>query len=176
MKIENHKLSDFIKLDLEEIKDVVIALGYHRAEIRKPIRYLKLKHVEFVKKKIGSSNDEELIEVVELVQKLKRSEVMDMGIVRFFGIINTIRDQTIKISEAEENGLEPLYPDKKWEAVGASERMGKYGIYNTLRKLTGGRPWKFNKIMNMPYDEVFLLLKMEVDLADIEYEKSKIKD
>jgi hypothetical protein len=98
-----------------------------------------------------------------------------MPIIHFFGIINSIKEQLMTIVSAEENGLTPSDVNMKWEQVGGSERMEKFGIINTLDKLTGKKPHLHKIYLNMKYSEIFtILLKWKTE-AEIQKEMNQIK-
>jgi hypothetical protein len=136
---------------------------------------MKLKHVEFIKQTIDSGNVSDLVEVVSKVQKVPEEKVLDMPIIKFFGIMASIRSQLKVIVKAEENGLTPSHIDLKWEAVNGSQKMSKFGIYNTLESLSGGDALKYQSYMNMNYAEVFTILLMRKTSSDLQWEMNQIK-
>lgn len=176
MEITNFKLIDFVNQEPEIIQEYMVALRYlNPLETKRKIFHMKLKHVEMIKKSLNSGNDADLIKIVGKVQKLKDKVVLDMPIIDFFGLVASIREQLKVIVQAEENGLTPSYIDPKWEAVNGSERMAKFGIYNTLDNLAGGDALKYKEYMNMNYSEVFTILLKRKEASDIQREMAAIK-
>lgn len=176
MKITNFKLIDFLNQPRELINEYIVALRYVPArETKRQLFNMKLKHVEMIKKTLDSGEDQSLIKIVSKVQKISQEAVLDLPIIEFFGIIASVREQLKIIIQAEENGLTPSYVNPKWEIVKGSERMAKFGIYNTLESLSGGDALKFKKYMNMIYSEVFTILLMRKTASEIQQEMSQIK-
>ena len=60
--------------------------------------------------------------------------------------------------------------------VEGSQRMSKFGIYNTLENLSGGDILKYKEIKNLKYSEVFMVLLMKKTASDIRADMAKIKD
>jgi len=176
MEITNYKLKEFLKQEPDLIQNYVVALRYLKPrETKREIFNMKLKHVEMIKQTIDSGNDADLIAIVAKVQKCNEEEVLEMKIIDFFGIVGSIRKQMKVIVTAEENGLTPSHTDFKWEAVNGSERMSKFGIYNTLESLSGGDALKYKAYMNMSYSEVFTILLMRKTASDLQREMNQIK-
>jgi len=176
MEIENFKLIDFFNQNRSLIDNYVVALRYVKPiKTKREVFQMKMKHVELIKQTIGSGNDRDLIKIVSKVQKCSEDEVLEMQIIQFFGIINSIKEQLMTIVRAEENGLTPSDVNMKWEQVGGSERMEKFGIINTLDKLTGKKPHLHKVYLNMKYSEIFtILLKWKTE-AEIQKEMNQIK-
>lgn len=176
MQIENFTLLEFLQKPPELIQEYVTALNYIKPlPTRKEIFHMKLKHVEFIKKNIYSDDDGALVDVIAKVQKIEKEEVFNMKIVEFFGILNSIKAQMTKIQLAEQNSLTPTEINLKWEMVEGSERMAKFGLYNTLESLSGGDALKYKKYMQMNYSEIFTILFMRKTASDIAAEMDKIK-
>ena len=176
MEIENFKLIDFFKQTPELINKYVIILKYIPGKkTKRAIFNMKLKHVERIKQTIDSGEDHDLIVIVSKVQKITKKAVFELPIIEFFGIISSVREQMKVILAAEENGLTSSHTDFKWESVNGSERMAKFGIYNTLESLSGGDALKYKAYMNMNYSEVFTILLMRKEAADLQREMSLIK-
>ena len=176
MEIENFKLIDFFKQPPELISKYITILRYIPAKkTKRAIFNMKLKHVEKIKQTINSDEDNDLIVIVSKVQKITEEAVFDLPIIEFFGIVSSIRGQMKVITAAEENGLTSSHTDFKWESVNGSERMAKFGIYNTLESLSGGDALKYKYYMNMNYYEIFTILLMRKTAADLQREMSLIK-
>ena len=176
MKIENFKLIDFMNQTPELVQEYLVALRYLKPrQTAREIFSMKLKEVEMIKRTLNSGEDRDLIVIVSKVQKLSEEAVLDLPIIEFFGIVASIREQMKVILQAEENGLTPSRVDMKWEAVNGSEKMAKFGIYNTLESLSGGDATKYEFFMNMQYSEVFTILLMRKTASDLQHEMNQIK-
>lgn len=176
MIIENFKLIEYLNQPPEVIEKYLIALRYVKpGETVQEIYHMKLKHVEMIKNTIDSGEDTDLIEIVSKVQKCTKEDVLDIPIIEFFSLLNSIRKQLKVILTAEDNALSPSEINVKWEMVEGTERMSKFGIYNTLESLSGGDALKYKQYMNMSYSEVFTILLMRKTAADIQREMNKIK-
>lgn len=176
MQITDYTLSKFTKQDAELINEYVVALRYIKPiSTERQIISLTLREVEEIKKQINSGNDKDLIKIIATVQGVKEKEVYKLKIIKFFGLVSSIREQLETIFRAEENALKPNHIDMKWQAVNGSERMSKFGIYNTLESISGGDASKYEYFMNMSYSEVFTILLMRKTQSDLQYEMSQIK-
>ena len=176
MEIVNYKLIDFLNKDIKLIEEYSRALMYLKpAETSKEVFEMKLKHVDAIKRTVNSGNYRELIYVVSKVEGLKEKKVLDLDIIRFHSLINSIRGQIKFINKAEENGLSSSSLDVKWLAVNGSERMAKFEIYNTLDRLTGKKPHLYDYYRNMRYSEVFTILLKWKEEEDIQKEMNAIK-
>lgn len=175
-EIENFKLSEFLNQDIETIKAYVTILKFIPSqETENEIFHMKLEDVEFFKQNINSSEDSSIIEIVAKVQDIEIEEVLEMEIITFFALLNSIRKQIEKLINAESEMLNPDYVDPRWSAVSGSDRMAKFGIYNTLEMLSNGDILKYQKIMELSYSEVFTVLLMRKTKGDIEREMKAIK-
>lgn len=175
-EIINFKLKEFLTQDPELIQKYILALQYLKpVQTKREVFHLKLKHVEFIKQNLYSSEDSELIKIVGIVQKVKVKDVLEMPIVEFFGIVSSVKEQVNRIAKAEDNTLAPTEINFKWEAVNGDERMSRFGIYNTLENLSGGDILKYKAIMNLPYSEVFTALFMKKTSSELQKEMDKIK-
>ena len=145
------------------------------SKTKREVFHMKLKHVEMIKTNIFNNDDADVIKVVSKVQKMKVHEVLEMRIIDFFKVLNSIKEQIEQIAKAEENKLTSDNVNVKWEMVQGSKRMAKYGIYNTLDDLTGRRIWMNETIMNLPYSEVFTILCKRKDEMELQKEMDSIK-
>lgn len=176
MNIENFTLLEFFNQKKELIQEYTVALSYLKPKkTRCEIFEMKLKHVELIKNGLDSGDDRDLINIISKVQKIKKKEVLDMNIIDFFSLLASVRVQMEVIFKAEQNGLSDSKINLKWLAVEGSERMKKFGIYNTLDKLTNKKPHLYKVYMNMAYSEIFtILLKWKTE-EELNNEMSKIK-
>jgi hypothetical protein len=176
-EIKNYKLVDFFKQPLELILDYVDILQHiEPVPTKNEVFHLKLKDVEFIKENILSDDDEALVEIIALVQGMEIKEMMKMEVVEFFGLFNSVKEQLITINKAEASSLVSTNTNFKWEAVNGSERLSKFGIYNTLETLSGGDILKWNQIMEIPYSDVFTKLLMNKTNNDLQEEMNQIKE
>jgi hypothetical protein len=156
-------------------KYLIILRHINTVETKRQLFNMKLKHVEFVKNNMNSNDDKDMIEIVSKVQKCTNEEALDIPIIEFFGLLNSIRKQLEIIMTAEENALVSSKVNIKWEMVEGSQRMSKFGIYNTLDKLTHKKPHLYKLYMNMIYSEIFtILLKWKTE-EEIQEEMNNIK-
>lgn len=176
MKIENFKLIDFFNQKPELISEYLVVMKFIKPkETRKPIFEMKLKKVELIKRCLSSGSDRDLINMISKVEKITEENVLDLSIIDFFGLINSVKNQIEMISKAEENGLSSSVLDVKWIAVNGAERMSKFGIYNTLDRLTNKKPHLYKKYMNMIYSEIFMVLLKWKEEEDLNREMDSIK-
>lgn len=169
----DYKVKDIISKDAEEVQDVLSLVRYIKpAEDVREVFKMRFVDVNNLKEFLGRN---ETIKAVMLVLDKPRSEVINMRVTTFFPILNNIVKQVEGILKAEERGLSSDVVDFKWEAVRGSERLAKYGYYNTLDDLSGGDITKWEEIRQLPYNEVFLKLLLNKDKAQLEREMSEIK-
>jgi len=175
-EIENFKLGEFLSKEASLIEQYISVLQYAKpVETKRRVFNMKLKEVEDIKKTIFGVNDSEIMRVVGLVQGVDSKGVRALTIIEFFGLINSIKSQVEEIVSAESSSLSPKHTNIKWEAVNGSERMAKFGIYNTLEILSGGDILKYEAIMNLEYADVFTVLKMKRTQEDLRHEMEQIK-
>lgn len=176
MELTNYKLIEFLNQPAELINEYLVALKYLKPiDTERKLMFMKLKHVELVKRTLSTGSNIDLIKIVSKVQKISKEDVLQIPIITFFKLIASIREQLKVILRAEENGLIPNYTDQKWIIVDGSKKMAKFEIYNTLENLSGGDVTKYNYINNMQYAEVFTILRMRKTLSDLRHEMSTIK-
>lgn len=176
MEITNYKLIEFMNQSSELVREYIVILRHLKPrETKRRIMFMKLKHVDKFKKLLNSGSDRDLIFIVSKVQEINEEDVLDLSIIEFFGLAASVREQIETIIKAEENGLTPSYIDPKWKIVNGSEKMEKYGIYNTLDHLTGKKPHLYDHYKNMEYAEIFTILRKWKEEADLQHEMSQIK-
>lgn len=173
--IKNFKLKDFFQQDVKTINEYVLLLQWvEPIPTKNDIFYMKLRDVDFIKSNLGEG-DEALIEIIARVQGIENDDVLEMEITKFFGLLNDVKKQIERINHAENVSLSETHPNIKWETVNGSERMAKFGIFNTLDNLAGGDILKYDKIMDITYADVFTKLLMDKTRNDLNIEMSKIK-
>lgn len=175
MDIENFKVKEFLAKDKYLINEYTVALSYLApVETKRKLIALKLGEVEQLKRIVNSENDDDIVKVVSMAQGISGEDVLNMGIINFFGLLNSVRYQLQRIFDAEINGLSGGATDVKWEMVDGSKVMSVFGILNTLFNLDKD-PKKHKWYMKQKYSYVFLLLKRAKTKRDLEDAMSKIK-
>ena len=174
--IINYSLREFYEQDAKTVQEYIALLSFlEPVETARELFYMKLKDVQQVKDLMQNGTLDDLRQIVQLVQKLKKEEMFNMKIVEFFSLSASIKKQIQTIDRAEASSLTGKSYNSKWEMVKGGERMAKFGIYNTLDKLSQGKLWKYNAILDMVYADVFTKLLMDTVSADLDYEMSQIK-
>lgn len=177
MEVENITLYELYQLNKNKQEQYNTMLQYIRpVKLQRDLFSMKLKHVELAKHVFSKGSDEDLLKLISKVQKIDKKEVLKLTVIDFYGILNALKLQLERIIQAETNSLTPAFSNKKWEMVEGSERMAKFGIYNTLDALSKGDITKYKEIMNMSYSEIFTILLMRKTQADIQHEMSEIKN
>lgn len=171
----NFKLKEFAQQSEELVLEYLNILSYKKGNTKNKIFHLKVKEVDYIKKHIFSENDNVLIEIVAKVQDLSKKDVYNLGIIQFFSILNSIKEQIIELSKKEVNALTPNKKNIKWELVNGSKRVEKFGILNTLESLANKDLSKYEEIKNMKYSFVFGVLAMRKVYKDISDEMDAIK-
>ncbi|OCK42536.1 hypothetical protein BA195_10190 [Tenacibaculum soleae] len=175
-QITNFKLKEFYKQPIELIEDYVnILKNLEPQQTKNQVIHLKLKDVEFIKQNLTSENDGDLISIISMVQGIKNSEVLHLDVIQVFSLINSIKEQIQKINRAELSSLSVDNTNIKWESVNGSERIAKFGIYNTIDNLAKGDILKWNAIFELPYSDVFMKLLMDKTNNDLQKEMEQIK-
>lgn len=176
MIIENFTLKEFLMQDTKLVNEYIVALSYLKpCKTKRTVFHMKLKHVELIKKKLYSGQDNDLIKIVGKVQGISKEEVIELPIIEFFRLMASIREQMEVIARAEESSLTPSEVNFKWAAVDGDKIMAKFGIYNTLESLSGGDALKYKKYMEMAYSEIFTILFMRKTASELAKEMDEIK-
>lgn len=176
LTINNYKLIEYMNQPPEVIELYLVMLRYIKPlETKQKVLNMSLEDVEFIRTSINSSEDLSLIKIVSMVQELSEEEVLDLKIIEFFGLLNSIRKQFNTILDAEETAFTPSEVNVKWEMADGARRMAKFGIYNTLESLSGGDALKYKRYLDMPYSEVFTILLMRKEYSDIQAEMRRNK-
>jgi hypothetical protein len=176
MEIENFTLKEFAKQSDDLKNEYIVALQYLKPrKTRRAIANMKLKHVDYIRNNIYSSNEENLLAIVEKVEKLKRNEVLEMPIITFFSLRKSIIEQIERIVFAEQNALGSSEINFKWIAVDGDNKMRKFGIFNTLEALSNGDATKYNHYRNMKYSEAFTILYMRKEKVGLQKQMDAIK-
>jgi len=172
MEIENKTFRDFLKQTTEEVKEQMIILSVLKPKpTKREIYFLPLEDVEFIKENQFSEN---IWDLINILLKVGEKNPMDMRILDVFPKLHSIREQIEEIAHIEKS-LTPNSEDLKSKMVNYGKRMSKYGIYNTLERLSGGNILEWDRVRKMSYDEVFVKLSMEKEKADLKREMDAIK-
>ncbi|WP_339875200.1 hypothetical protein [Olleya marilimosa] len=175
-QITNYKLKDFFKQDITLIQDYINILQHlEPVPTKNEVFHLKLKEVEFIKNNLSNDDDEALFEILAMVQGVKESQILNTGIIEIFGLINSVKEQLERIQKAEASSLVSDNTNIKWETVNGSERMAKFGIYNTLDALSDGDILKWDAILELKFSDVFMKLLLNKTKNDLESEMNNIK-
>ena len=175
MEITNFKLKTFVRQEKELVVKYLTALRFlNPVETKNKLSSLTLREVEFFKKNINSPNDDVLYLMVSKIEGIDVKKVSEMKILRFFGVLASIRNQLEKISNAEAQ-LVPEIPNLKWDLVGGSEVMGKYGVMNTVKFLAKGDHEKYDFYLGTRYSKVFSWLMQDKEDLELAKKMDKIK-
>ncbi|MFI8379621.1 hypothetical protein [Leeuwenhoekiella sp. NPDC079379] len=170
--IKNYSLQEFLKQSPKVIEDYLNVLKHlEEGKLKTQLADLTLREVELLKKSID--DEDEIINVVSIVEKLSEEQVLKLKILEFFPLVKAIRSQLEKLIAREENNLTPKFPDEKFELVEGGKRLQRFGIWNVVNSLAGGDILKFDAILNLKYDKVFTKLLLDKELNDIQHEISK---
>jgi len=101
------------------------------------------------------------------------NDIQKININKAMSIILWLIDELKSIQELETTYLSSS-PDIKDVQAGI-HKLDQFGIKNTLDILAQGKVWKYNKIRNLPYNDVFDKQYMEVLKAEIAKKRSTIK-
>jgi hypothetical protein len=176
MNIKNYKLKDFLVRNSKVIEEYIKVLRYVPSrETEKEVFHMKFKHVENIKENLNSNQDGELIKIISKVQGCEIEDVFEMPIIKFFGLVASVREQLDIILDAEERSLSSDTLNFKWEAVNGSERMSKFGLYNTLDILSEGDGLRHEEWLNEKYSKCFTVLLMKKTQKDLMREMDAIK-
>lgn len=114
-----------------------------------------------------------------LILKDRGQKVFCLGDVRQISVVDAMAfilwliDEVKAINELESQFLKSE-PDAKMINAGI-HKLDQFGIKNTLDNLTKGKIWEYDKIRNMPYNDVFDKQYMEVIKSEVEKKLTKIK-
>jgi hypothetical protein len=192
--LENYKLVDFIQVKdetllqdylfilelLEPLK--VINNPIYKWYKRKPktldikaVKDLSFGDVATIRSNFSEASIENIIEAVQMVVDISAKSILNITIIEFYGIINYIKSELIEITNMEINELSDDSFDINVEAVNAKERMGKYGVLNTIDSLAKEDILRWVEIEKLPYMTVFTKLRMDNEKAKIAQEIAELK-
>lgn len=196
-KIINYKLKDFLMLsDVNEILNYLVLLENLNplTEIKNPTskwwnrkpKRLKIKSVKdlsfgdvtLIRNLINEPELNSLIEIFKMVSELNEKQILNLGIIQFYGIFSFIKQELLEISNWEVNELiddEDGIVDIHQEMVQAKERMARFGVLNTINSLANDDVTKWDEIQKLPYMTVFTKLKMDMVKNKIQSEIAELK-
>lgn len=174
--MKDYKVRELLTKPYSEVQDI-LTLAKHIKPNPDTTKVFRMKFVEVnnLKEFLGSTEGDAPIRAVALVAGIDIEKVMEMRITEYFGYLNSIVAQVKSIIEAEDKGLQSKHTDFKWEAVEGSKRLAKFGYYNTLEQLSTRGIAGWEEIRQLPYNEVFLKLLRDKEMAEIEREMNDIK-
>jgi hypothetical protein len=106
--------------------------------------------VATIRSNFSEASIENIIEAVQMVVDISAKSILK-HIIEFYGIINYIKSELIEITNMEINELSDDSFDINVEAVNAKERMGKYGVLNTIDSLAKEDILRWVEIEKLPY-------------------------
>lgn len=118
-------------------------------------------------------------ELFFLMLKDRGQKIFCLGDVRRVSVVDAmvfilwLIDEVKAINELEGQFLKSE-PDAKMINAGI-HKLDQFGIKNTLDNLTKGNIWEYDKIRNMPYNDVFDKQYMDVIKSEVEKKLIKIK-
>jgi len=176
MEIKNYRLIKFLNLPEEEIiKTSAILRLLNPTPTKKRIEEFTLGEVEDMKDAFNTADYREIIHTIAMLEGVKDRKVLGFKIVKFFGLYNSVCEQIEKLYKRESDFLSPRHVDKKWEQIRGSERLAKFGIFNTLDRLADGDATKYDYFLNMKYSKIFTILYMKNVQDTLNSEMLKIK-
>jgi hypothetical protein len=127
----------------------------------KAVKDLSFGDVATIRSNFSEASIENIIEAVQMVVDISAKSILNITIIEFYGIINYIKSELIEITNMEINELSDDSFDINVEAVNAKERMGKYGVLNTIDSLAKEDILRWVEIEKLPYMTVFTKLRMD---------------
>lgn len=174
--IENFKLSSFLEQSAELVTEYVDYLLWITPEpTEHEIFYLKLRDVQDIKDLMQAGTLDDIIKCVIIADGKTFKELRSMRILQFFAKVNSIKAQMRDILNAEQSSLTSRHNNMKWETVGGSEKLAKFGIYNILDTLAKGDILKHEKILELNYADVFTKLYRDTIIGDLNKDMELIK-
>lgn len=173
-EIKDYRLKDFLSLREADQIEYTRLLSYTKPiDTKKSLWDLKYKHVDRLKTE-GLEDFNVFVDIVSKLQRINKKDVWNLRITEFFGLLNSLKEQLSKLVQAEKS-LAPREPNVKWEAVNGSQRMAKFGSYNTLIPLAAQLNTTIEAVNNMAYSEVFTIKLYNTTMGDIHKEMQGLK-
>ena len=174
--LKNYTLNIFLKQSQSQIEDTMTMLRYMRPrDTGRQAFDLSLREVQSLKDNLLQGDFNSLIECVRVLEDIEVDEIMRMNIVSFWGKVLSIKKQIEDININETKTLSSDHANFKWEAVNGSDKMSKFGIYNTLDTLSGGNILLYEQILDLPYADIFIKMYMNRVKSDLDTEMSQLK-
>lgn len=174
--VENFKLSDFLQKDMDFIEEYMRIMQYLKpTKTKNKVFDMRLRDVQDIKDNLSQGTFEDIIKCVVITEEKDFDTVLKMKIINFWGLVLSIKKQIEDINHMERVSLDSDQVNFRWEGVNGGERLAIFGIYNTLDTLSGGDILRYEKILDLPYSDVFTKMYMNRVKADIEMEMSQLK-
>lgn len=195
-KIINYKLKDFLRLkDWELVQNYLSILDNLRPlktitnptykwynKLPKTLQITAIKELNFgdvinIRNWINEGSIEAIFEIYKLISGMTEKQIMNLGIIQFYGIYSFIKIELEEISNMEMNELaeEDGDFDINVEAVNALGRMGRFGVFNIIDSLAKENILRWDKILKLPYMTVFTKLRMDKERNKIQKEISELQ-
>jgi hypothetical protein len=190
----NYKLSDFLKLNNEiELQSYLVILDllkplktisnpkykwYNKQPknlLIKSIKALSFGEVTEIRNNFNEGSIDSVLESVKMVVDVSDKEILNFTILTFYGIISYMKSELNEITNMEINELTDESFDINVEAVNAKERMGKYGILNTIDSLAKEDVLKWELIEKLPYMTVFTKMCIDNEKNKIQQEINELR-
>lgn len=141
----------------------------------KSVREFSFGDVTNIRTAFSDGQIESVLECLSIVTGLSISEVQEMRIIDFYGLLAKIRIELEQISMMEINELSNDDFDIFLESVNANERMGRFGVLNAINSLANDDLTKWKEIQDLPYMTVFTKLKMDNEKLNIQKEVAELQ-
>lgn len=197
-KIIDYKVKDFLELeDFDKVQEYITILDhlkplneipnpsykwYHKWFKKRPktlivndIRSLKFHQVFEIKMNLFESNIQSLIDSIKMIVDVQDNDILNFTITTFYGIISKMKLEIIEIIENEIKDWFDDFEDEFINAVNANERMAIFGVLNLLDSLANGDVLKWEEIEKLPYQTVFVKLKMDKEKNKIQREIAELQ-
>lgn len=172
--VKDYTLKQFVQQPEEIQTEYSRLLAFSQPlEPKRTLWELKLKHIDRLKASQLQEFDV-IVKTIAKMQKVSKRDVWNYRITHFFRLVNAMKEQLERLLIAEKS-LAPAQGNVKWEMVGGSQRMHKYGIYNTLIPLAKQLNKTLEEVYCMEFQEVFTILSYNKTLADLQQEMNDIK-
>lgn len=190
----NYKLIDFIQIQDETIiQDYLVFLEllrplkvisnpiykWYKRNTKtlqiKAIKDLSFGDVTVIRNNFNEASIASIIESVKMVVDLTDKQILNLTILEFYGIINYMKSELTDITNMEINELTDDSFDINIETVNAKERMGKFGVLNTIDSLAKEDILRWSQIEKLPYMTVFTKLRMDNEKNKIQQEIAELQ-
>ena len=115
----------------------------------------------------------DMVNSICLVFKTEEADVLKTEVFKIFALLNFITEQIKIILQMEARELS--YTPSNKEIRAGIEELGRFSDLTTIDSLAGGNILNWEKVIKMPYDEVFAKLAMDSTRARIQKKLETIK-